>query len=132
MIFLIQIPDFNIRVALFVITYGTVLGSIYALGLFAGPFASALIDEAALKENDKGKDLTVSDISGSYSGLNLFMISLGQGFASIMIGFILIGPNAENPMIITLCLGSAGIFYMIALLFLMKVNLNKKILPEKR
>ena len=125
LLFLIEFLSFEVKIALFFVTYGTVLGSIYAIGLFATPLGSALIDEAAVKKEGFTKDEAVAEISGAYSGLNLFMISMGQAIAPLIVGAILVGSNSENPAILTLCLASSGIFYLASLLFLVSIKLKK-------
>lgn len=123
--FLVEMLSFEIEIVLFVITIGTVLGTIYAVNLFTTPLASALIYEAAENKNDKNIEQEVSNISGAYFGLQSFMLAFGQSFSTIMIGFILTGPNQENPIIITITLASMGVFYVISLLFLRTIQLKK-------
>ncbi|MFX1452968.1 MAG: MFS transporter, partial [Promethearchaeota archaeon] len=101
LIFLYPFLPFEFQVILFVVTMGTVLGSIYAFNLFSGPLVSAIIYESAGKNDNADLDKGVSEISGAYFGLNNFIFSIAGGIASIMIGFILSGPNEENSMIIT-------------------------------
>ena len=125
LIFLVEFLSFEIEIVLFVITIGTVLGTIYAVNLFATPLASALIYEAAENKSEENIDKEVSTISGSYFGLQSFMLAFGQSISTIMVGFILTGPNEENPIIITITLASMGIFYFISLLFLRKIKLKK-------
>ena len=125
LIFLVEFLSFEIEIVLFVITIGTVLGTIYAVNLFATPLASALIYEAAENKNEENIDKEVSTISGSYFGLQSFMLAFGQSISTIMVGFILTGPNEENPIIMTITLASMGIFYFISLLFLRKIKLKK-------
>jgi len=125
--FLIEILNFEVKIALFVISYGTVLGSMYAFGLFNGPVFSALVYEAAEETETKGLDEAVSAISGAYVGLTTFIGTLGPAIASILIGIILMGPNQKSSSILTICLASTGIFYLIALLFLRQIKLEKGI-----
>ncbi|MBA7689180.1 hypothetical protein ES703_97683 [subsurface metagenome] len=125
LIFLVEFLSFEIEIVLFVITIGTVLGTIYAVNLFATPLASALIYEAAENKSEENIDKEVSTISGSYFGLQSFMLAFGQSISTIMVGFILTGPNEQNPIIITITLASMGIFYFISLLFLRKIKLKK-------
>lgn len=124
-IFLVEVLSFEIEIVLFIITIGTVLGTIYAVNLFTTPLASALIYEAAGDRSDENLDKEVSNISGAYFGLHSFMLAFGQSISTIMIGFILTGPNEENPIIITITLASMGIFYFISLSFLRKIELKK-------
>ncbi len=125
LIFLVEILSFELEIVLFVITIGTVLGTMYAVNLFTTPLASALIYEAAEEKNERNLDKEVSNISGSYFGLQSFILALGQSLSTIMIGFILSGANEENPIIITITLASMGIFYFISLLFLRTFKLKK-------
>ena len=125
LIFLVEILSFELEIVLFVITIGTVLGTMYAVNLFTTPLASALIYEAAEEKNERNLDKEVSNISGSYFGLQSFILAFGQSLSTIMIGFILSGANEENPIIITITLASMGIFYFISLLFLRKINLKR-------
>ena len=57
----------------------------------------------------------------------MFMLTFGQAIASIVVGFLLIEGNSENPTIITLIMASAGLAYLGALLFMMRIKLEKKI-----
>ncbi len=125
LVFLIEILSFEFKIVLFVITFGTILGSIYGYGLFSGPLISALIEEAADKIEGMNKTQTVYRISGSYFGLSTFIGSIGPAIGSIIIGLILTGPNQANPMIITICLVSAGFFYSISCVYLWLIKLKK-------
>ncbi len=123
LIFLVGMLSFELKIVLFIITIGTILGCLYGFSLFTGPLISALIYEAASKtENDVDKK--VSEISGAYFGLQSFLISSGSAVASIFVGIILMGPNAENSIIITICMASMGLFYLISLLFLIQIKIN--------
>ena len=129
--FLIETFNFEVKIALFIISYGTVLGCMYAFGLFNGPLFSDLVYEAAAKKEHNDMDEAVSAISGAYVGLFTFMGSVGPAIASIMIGIILMGSNQENSVILTICLFSTGIFYFIALLYLRQIKLEKSIFEIK-
>jgi Na+/melibiose symporter-like transporter len=129
LIFLVEILSFELEIVLFIITIGTVLGTIYAVNLFTTPLASALIYEAAERTNEGDLETEVSKISGAYFGLQSFMLAFGQSLSTIIVGFILTGPNQENPIIITITLASMGIFYTISLLFLKTIELKK--IPTK-
>ncbi len=122
LLFLILILSFELRIALFAVTYGTVLGGIYAFGLFNTPLACELVDESAERIDQNKKEKTVSEISGSYFGINQFMLSFGQAIASIFVGFFLIGANAESPFVITFVMASGGLFYLFALIYLIKMR----------
>jgi Na+/melibiose symporter-like transporter len=129
--FLIEILNFEVKIALFIISYGTVLGCMYAFGIFGGPLFSELVYEAAVKTENENVDEAVSAISGAYVGLSTFLGSLAPAVASILIGITLTGSNQESAVIITLCLCSTGIFYLIALLYLRKIKLEIEITEIK-
>jgi len=109
---------------------GTILGSMYGLGLFEPPLASVLVYEAADKIIDYEFEEAVSNISGAFFGLSSFIMSIAQSIASFIIGIILTGPNAENSTIITLTLASMGLFYLISLFFLKQIKLEKKFISQ--
>ncbi len=131
LLFLIEFLIFEFKVVLFVITMGTVLGSIYGFGLFAGPLASALIYEAAAENKEMNTDKAVSEISGAYFGLNSFLLSVAGAVGSLIIGLMLAGPNEEDPIWITLALASMGIFYLMSFLILRKIEINEELLEIK-
>jgi Na+/melibiose symporter-like transporter len=123
LLFLIEGLPFGLLIIFFIITIGTLLGGIYVFGFFAPPLSTALIYEAA-KKTDEDRDKALSKISGSYSGLNSFTIAIGQAFASLIMGFILIGSNKENPIIITMGIASMAIFYIISLIFIKRIDIQ--------
>jgi Na+/melibiose symporter-like transporter len=129
--FLIEILNFEVKIALFIISYGTVLGCMYAFGIFGGPLFSELVYEAAVKTENDDVDEAVSAISGAYVGLSTFLGSLAPAVASILIGIILTGSNQESSLILTLCLCSTGLFYLIALLYLRQIKLEIEITEIK-
>ena len=123
--FLVEILSYELKIVLFVITIGTILGAMYALNLFTAPLVSALIYEAAAKDGNENTDENVSNLSGSYFGLHSFTLAIGQAVATFMVGLILTGPNQVNPIIITITLSSMGLFYLISLLFLRRIKLER-------
>ena len=123
--FLVNVLSYELKIVLFVITIGTILGAMYGLNLFTAPLASALIYESALKNGDENVDENVSNLSGSYFGLHSFTLAIGQAISTFMVGLILTGPNEDNPIIITVTLSSMGLFYIISLLFLRKIKLER-------
>ena len=125
LVFLVQMLSFEFKVVFFVVTVGTILGAIYGLNLFNAPLASAIIYETAAKKNNENIDKTVSTISGSYFGLHSFMMAVGQACATILVGIILSGPNEKNPVIITITMSSMGLFYIISVLILRRIELVK-------
>jgi Na+/melibiose symporter-like transporter len=131
LLFLIEILNFEVKIALFIISYGTVLGCMYAFGIFGGPVFSELVYEAAVKTESDDVDEAISAISGAYVGLSTFLGSLAPAVASILIGIILTGPNQESSVILTLCLCSTGIFYLFALIYLSRIKLKLRITEIK-
>ncbi|MHA1729370.1 MAG: MFS transporter [Promethearchaeota archaeon] len=122
--------SYEFRIFLFVISFGTVLGSMYAGNIFAIPIMAKLIDLKAEKMavNDKNKHLImVSNISGSYNGLSMVSMNLGSAIMSTILGFILSGDNATDPQTLTLVFAGISVFYLISWIFLysMKVKVNK-------
>jgi len=123
--FLVGIFSYELKIVLFIITIGTILGTMYGLNLFAAPLASALIYETASKDGTDYTEENVSNLSGSYFGLQSFTLAIGQAVATFMVGLILTGPNEGNPVIITMTLSSMGLFYIISLLFLRRIKLER-------
>ncbi len=123
---LVEILSYEFKIVLFVVTIGTVLGTMYSLNLFTSPLASALIYEAARKDNNENTDENVSNLSGSYFGLHSFTLAIGQAVSTFMVGVILTGPNSTNPIIITITLASMCLFYIFSLLFLRKIKLEQE------
>ncbi len=124
LIFLFQDLSFVFKIVIFIITIGTILGSMYAFPLFSIPIGAALVHEAAYSIEEKNTSNAVSKLSGAYYGSLSFMASIGQALASIMLGIILTGPNESNPIIITSCISSMGIFYLISLIFVKRIKLS--------
>jgi hypothetical protein len=116
---------------LYVVSFGTILGTSYSGPLFGIPLGATLIQEAAVKIDASNVDETISNISGSYSGFSMFIGSLGGAIFSIVIGLLLTGNNKSNPIVITLLFSSQGIFYLIAVVFLRKIKLDKPISIDK-
>lgn len=132
LIFLFENLSFTMKIILFVLSIGTILGSIYSFSLFTTPLTGALVHEEASKNDSLNLDSSISQISGSYFGLQTFIESLGIAFASLMVGAILTGPNQENAAYITLCLFSMNIFYIISLFFLWQINLKDESMEGKK
>jgi Na+/melibiose symporter-like transporter len=131
LVFLIEVLSFEFKIIIFIMSMGTILGSIYAAGLFSAPLASVLVYESATENKNENIDKAISKISGAYFGLNLFLAYIARTFGSIMIGIILSGSNQENPAIITISLSSMGIFFLIGFIFLRKIDVNEDILKSK-
>jgi len=128
LIFLFTFIPNLVRVFLFIIILATILGAMYGFGLFRSPLISAMIDEAAEKNVSKQNfNEAVSDISGAYFGLNTFSMAMGQSISALLVGFILTGVNEENPIILTLLIASAGIFYTLSYISLKRIKLRKEI-----
>ncbi len=124
MFFLIRILSFNLQLILYIITWSTVLGSMYSFPLFSIPITAALVHEAAENSNEKNIDIGLSKISGAYYGLSSFIRSMGPAAASLIVGFILSGQNKENPMILILLWCSIGFFYLFALIFIKRIKIK--------
>jgi len=78
--FLFDMP-IVLRMMLFILSFGTVLGSMYATGIFSQPLLNELVDRAAemyIVKNEKDlidKDQAVTRLSGAYYGLFMFSTS---------------------------------------------------------
>jgi hypothetical protein len=123
--FLISGLPYGIKLFLYIVSWSTVLGSMYAYPLFSIPIMASLVHEAA--ENDKlsNVDEAMAKLSGSYYGLESFVRSMGPAVASMFVGSILSGPNEENPYVIIFLFVSLGIFYLIAFIFVKRIKLSK-------
>ena len=113
-----------LRLILFILSFGTVLGGMYSTNLFNSPLMNEMIDRAAenyLNENEneiRDKNQAVTRISGSYYGLFSLSFSIIAAISSTVFGFIFQGENSQNPVILTLGLMSMGLFQIVALVFL--------------
>ena len=130
LIFLFNIESFFLKIVLFIIIIGTILGSLYAYPLFAVPMGAILVYNAAFTIDEFNPEEEVSKISGAYYGSLNFIASLGKTLGSIFMGILLIGPNQENPIIIILSLASMGIFYLISFISLRTLQIRRDIIPE--
>jgi len=124
MFFLIRILSFNIQVVLYIITWSTVLGSMYSFPLFSIPIQAALVHEAAENSEEKNIDIALSKISGAYYGLSSFIRTMGPAMASLIVGIILSGQNKENPLILILLWCSIGFFYIFALRYIRRIKIK--------
>ena len=124
MFFLIRIFSFNLQLVLYIITWSTVLGSMYSFPLFSIPITAALVHEAAENSEEKNIDIALSKISGAYYGLSSFIRTMGPAMASLIVGIILSGQNKEDPMILILLWCSIGFFYIFALRFIRKIKIK--------
>lgn len=122
--FLIRFLPFEFQLALYIITWSTVLGSMYSGPLFAIPIRAALVHEAAENSEEKEVDVAMAKISGSYYGLSSFISSMGPAIASLLFGFILSGPNQENPIVLILLWCSMGIYYLLSLTFIRRIKIH--------
>jgi Na+/melibiose symporter-like transporter len=122
-----------LRLILFILSFGTVLGSMYSTNLFHSPLMNEMIDRAAenhLINNENefaDKNQAVTRISGSYYGLFSLSVSILAAISSTIFGFIFQGDNSRNPVILTLGLMSMGLFHIVAFVFLklLKVKFNE-------
>jgi Na+/melibiose symporter-like transporter len=126
-LFLISNLPYAIKILLFVVSFGTILGTSYSVPLFGIPLGATLIHEAAARKNTSDVEETITTISGSYYGFSTFVSSLGAAVFQIIIGLILTGVNQGNPIIITLLFGSQGFFYLIAISFLRRIKLTEPV-----
>lgn len=126
-LFLLSNLPYILKMVLYIVSFGTILGTTYSIPLFGIPLSASLIQEAALKKNAPNVDEAISNISGSYYGFSTFISSLGAATFQIIIGLILTGANQGNPIIITLLFGSQGFFFLMAVIFLRKIKLDKPI-----
>ncbi|MFW9866642.1 MAG: MFS transporter [Candidatus Thorarchaeota archaeon] len=122
--FLIRFLPFGIELALYIITWSTVLGSMYSAPLFSIPLTAALVHEAAENSGEPDIDVAMSKISGSYYGLASFVRSLGPACMSLIIGFLLSGKNQSNPIIMVLLWVFMGFFYLAALIFIKRIKVK--------
>ena len=124
MFFLIRFLPFEFQLVLYIITWSTVLGSMYSGTLFAIPIRAALVHEAAENSEEPNVDTAMAKISGSYYGLSSFVSSMGPAIASLLFGFILSGPNQENPMILILLFMSMGVYYLLSFTFIRRIKVR--------
>ncbi|MHA2391381.1 MAG: MFS transporter [Promethearchaeota archaeon] len=132
LLFLFQMNTI-LRMILFILSFGTVLGSMYATRIFSSPIMNELVDRAAemhiVKTENKSmdKDQAVTRLSGAYMGLFLFTTNIVAAISSTIYGVIFQGSNSRNPIVLTLGLASMGLFYFVSLVFLQlfKVKLNE-------
>jgi len=127
LLFLLEFLSFELKIFIFILSIGTILGSMYAFPLFAIPIGATLVHEASYKEEKLNTSISISKLSGAYYGSLTFITSIGQALSSIILGFILSGPNENNPIVITFLISSMGIFYLISLLFLKNIKLNEEL-----
>jgi Na+/melibiose symporter-like transporter len=122
--FLMRFLPFGIELTLYIITWSTVLGSMYSAPLFSIPLTAALVHEAAENSEEPDIDEAMSKISGSYYGLASFIRSLGAASVSLIIGFILSGENERNPIIMVVLWVVMGFFYLAALVAIKKIKVK--------
>ncbi len=127
LLFLLEFLVFELKIFIFVLSIGTILGSMYSIPLFSIPIGASLVHEAAHKIEKTNTSMAISKLSGAYYGSLIFIASLGQTLSSLILGFTLSGANEKNPILITLSLSSMGIFYMMSFLFIKRIKLNENI-----
>ncbi|MBN1802033.1 MAG: MFS transporter [Candidatus Lokiarchaeota archaeon] len=125
MIFLLNDLSFTIKVIIFVITIGTLLGSIYAFRLFTTPLTALLVTEAAKMEHLSNIDESVAKLSGSYFGFVNFTFSIGNAIAYIILAFIFTGNNKSNTIIIILTFTSMAFFFILSFLILKTMRIKE-------
>ncbi|MHA1671620.1 MAG: MFS transporter [Promethearchaeota archaeon] len=124
-LFLISDLSYAIKVILYIVSWSTVLGSMYAYPLFSIPIMASLVHEAADNDISSNVDESMAKISGSYYGLASFVRSMGPALASLFVGSLLSGPNEESALAITIIFVSIGFFYLIAFIFIKRITLSK-------
>ncbi|MFX0027563.1 MAG: MFS transporter [Candidatus Hermodarchaeota archaeon] len=131
---LLFLSDMHIvlRMILFILSFGTVLGSMYATSIFSQPLLNEMVDRAAemyITRNEKefiDKGQAVTRLSGAYYGLFMFSTSVLAAISASIYGVIFRGSNSRNPIILTLGLASMGLFYIISLIFLQLFKVKLK------
>lgn len=125
MVFLIKM-DFILTLIVYTITFGTVLGCSYSSSLFSAPIMNELIDRSAqnLVNETTNRSQAVSRISGSYYGLQSFLLSISSGIFSTIYGIITQGDNSQDPSILTMVMASMALIYMISFFFLKRLKLD--------
>jgi Na+/melibiose symporter-like transporter len=124
LLFLIKM-NLPFSLIIFILSFGTILGSMYSTALFSGPLLNEMVDRAAemhLTNNaheSMNKDQAVTRISGAYMGLMMFATSIVGAISSVVYGFIFQGQNSRDPVILTIGLMSMGFFHLVALIFLL-------------
>ena len=126
-LFLLSNLPYAIKILLYVVSFGTILGTTYSIPLFGIPLGASLIHEAAARKKTSDIDETITTMSGSYYGFSTFVSSLGAATFQIIIGFILTGANQRNPIIIAILFGSQGFFYIIAISFIRRIKLAEPV-----
>ena len=122
--FLLRFVPFEIQLMFYIISWSTVLGSMYSFPLFSIPLSAAIIHEAAENSEEPNKDIAMSKISGSYYGLSSFVRTLGPATASLLAGFILVGKNEENPIILIFLFILMGFFFLGSLIAIRKIKVT--------
>ncbi len=124
LIFLINFPEWA-GMLFGVIILGLLVSSLLAGFIFPNPITSALVDEIKIEQPQSEDNNKEENLSGAYFGLNLFSMNFSSGVASLILGMIFIGDNAEDPTFIILTFPVIGLIYGIGLYFLQKVKLKK-------
>ncbi len=125
MIFLLNDLSFTVKVTLFIIIIGTLLGSIYAFRLFTTPLTALLVTEAAKKEHLSNIDESVAKLSGSYFGFVNFTFSIGSAIAYMILAFIFTGTNKSNILIIIITFTSMTLFFILGFLILRTMKIRE-------
>lgn len=127
---LIFLVPFSVEVKFWIGVFlvGFALACFMGAFIYPAPLTSALIDIAAIKINPQNKTEAVSNIAGTYLGVNNLLFNMASAFANVVLGVILSGENAVNPIVIMATLPVAGVFYIIGLFFLIRVKLTE---PDK-
>ncbi|MHA1299696.1 MAG: MFS transporter [Candidatus Helarchaeota archaeon] len=112
-------PDLTIIIASILIA--TVLFGLITGYTLPNPAIGELVDGAP---QDIFTKMGVDSLSGAYFGTYLFIINISNAIGDIILGLILIGPNAESKLAVGLIFPIAGVTYLIATLILTKIDLK--------
>ena len=123
LVFLIKFPEW-LGMLFGVIILGFLVSCLLAGFIFPNPITSALIDEIKIEQPQSEGNKPGESLSGAYFGLNLFSLNISSGIASLILGVIFVGGNAEDPLFITLTFPIIALIYGIGLYFLQKVKLK--------
>lgn len=87
------------------------------------PTISRLVDSAPPLANEiQGQ----GNKSGVYFGSYLFSLNISNALADIIMGAVMTGENAVNPVILTLIFPLSSLFFLIAVFFFRRINLDRK------
>ncbi|NVM01905.1 MAG: MFS transporter [Candidatus Helarchaeota archaeon] len=98
------------------VLFGLVVGYI-----LPNPAISELVDNSPKEIMEK---MDSNSLSGSYFGTFLFVLNIGHALGDLILGVILMGPNAKNSLAIGIVFPIAGVLYFMSNLILNKIDLR--------